>query len=128
MGQTPQGPTAQSGGLQPNIAAVLGYFFWPLAIVWLVIEPYNRERFIRFHSFQALGFAVAMIVLSIVVTVLSVVLAMVPYVGLIVIILWPLFGLAILGVWLFLMYKSYNNEKYKLPVIGDFAEKQAGGA
>ncbi len=128
MGQTPQAPTTQSGGLKPNIAAALGYFFWPLAIVWLVIEPYNKDRFIRFHSFQMLGLAVAGVVLSIVMTVLSVVLAMVPYVSLILFILWPLFGLAMLGVWVFLMYKSYNNEKYKLPVIGDFAEKQAGGA
>ncbi len=128
MGQTPQAPTTQSGGLKPNIAAALGYFFWPLAIVWLVIEPYNKDRFIRFHSFQMLGLAVAMVVLSIVMTVLSVVLAMVPYVSLILFILWPLFGLAMLGVWVFLMYKSYNNEMYKLPVIGDFAEKQAGGA
>ena len=128
MGQTPQAPTTQSGGLKPNIAAALGYFFWPLAIVWLVIEPYNKDRFIRFHSFQMLGLAVAMVVLSIVMMVLSVVLAMVPYVSLVVFILWPLFGLAMLGVWVFLMYKSYNNEKYKLPVIGDFAEKQAGGA
>ncbi len=128
MGQTPQAPTTQSGGLKPNIAAALGYFFWPLAIVWLVIEPYNKDRFIRFHSFQMLGLAVAGVVLSIVMMVLSVVLAMVPYVSLIVFILWPLFGLAMLGVWVFLMYKSYNNEKYKLPVIGDFAEKQAGGA
>ncbi|MEE8200196.1 MAG: hypothetical protein V3R29_03420 [Candidatus Acidoferrales bacterium] len=114
--------------MKPNIAAALGYFFWPLAIVWLVIEPYNKDRFIRFHSFQMLGLAVAGVVLSIVMTVLSVVLAMVPYVSLILFILWPLFGLAMLGVWVFLMYKSYNNEKYKLPVIGDFAEKQAGGA
>ena len=128
MGQTPQAPTTQSGGLKPNIAAALGYFFWPLAIVWLVIEPYNKDRFIRFHSFQALGFAVGMVVLSIVLMVLSVVLATVPYVSLIVSILWLVIWLAILGAWLFLMYKSYNNEKYKLPVIGDFAEKQAGGA
>jgi len=34
--------------------------------------------------------------------------------------------LAILAYWIFLMYKAYNNEYYKVPFIGDLAAKQAG--
>jgi uncharacterized membrane protein len=37
-----------------------------------------------------------------------------------------LIRLAMFACWIFLMYKAYNNEEFKLPVIGDLAAKQAG--
>jgi len=37
-----------------------------------------------------------------------------------------LIWLAILAYWIFLMYKAYNNELYKVPFIGDLAAKQVG--
>jgi len=126
MGQSPQVPSSSSGGLEPNIAAFLGYLIGILAIVWLVIEPYNKNRFIRFHAFQAIGFFVATVVLSIALTILSFIIGMVPGLNLILIVLWPLLWLAILLVWLLLMFKAYKNEMWKLPVIGPFAEKWAG--
>jgi uncharacterized membrane protein len=39
--------------------------------------------------------------------------------------LWTAFSLGVLGLWLFLMYKAYNKERLVLPVIGEWAEKQA---
>ena len=125
MGQSPQAPSSSSGGLEPNIAALLGYLIGILAVVWLVIEPYNKNRFIRFHAFQAIGFFVATVVLSIALTILSFIIGMVPGLNLILIVLWPLLWLAILLVWLLLMFKAYKNEMWKLPVIGNFCEQQA---
>ncbi|MCI0402607.1 MAG: hypothetical protein L0212_03690 [Acidobacteria bacterium] len=127
MGSTPQ-PSSSSGGLAPNIAALLGYLIWIVAIVWLVLDPYKNDRFIRFHAFQAIGLVVVVIGLSIVGVVLSIILAFIPYVGpIIALLLWPVIWLAILGIWIFLMYKAYSNEMWKLPIIGNFAEKMAGG-
>lgn len=127
MGQSPQAPASGGGGLEPNIAAVLGYFFWILAVVWLVVEPFKNDRFIRFHAFQAIGCVVAVIAISIVATILSFILAFIPYVGpVIMLLLWPVVWLGILALWIFLMYKAYNKEMWKLPIIGNFAEKQAG--
>jgi len=125
MGQSPQAPSSSSGGLEPNIAALLGYLIGILAVVWLVIEPYNKNRFIRFHAFQAIGFFVATVVLSIALTILSFIIGMVPGLNLILIVLWPLLWLAIFIVWLLLMFKAYKNEMWKLPVIGNFCEQQA---
>ncbi|MGH9579303.1 MAG: DUF4870 domain-containing protein [Terriglobales bacterium] len=106
---------------------MLGYFIWIIAVVWLLIEPYKNDKFIRFHAFQAIGLVVAAVGLSIVSVILSIVLAFIPYVGPIVaLILWPVVYLAIFAAWLFLMYKAYNNETWQLPVIGPFAAKQAG--
>src|SRR5690349_15714318 len=48
-----------TGGVTDNVAGMLAYFTIIPAIVFLVLEPYNRNRFIRFHSFQSIFFAVA---------------------------------------------------------------------
>jgi len=125
MGQSPQAPSSSSGGLEPNVAALLGYLFWPLAIVWLVVDPYKQDRFIRFHSFQALGMVVAMFALWIGFIVLSIILG-VAGLGAVAGILWLLFGLAFFVLWILLMVKAYQKQMWKLPVLGAFAEKWAG--
>ncbi len=119
MSQSPQTPPpsgSSGGGLEPNIAALLAYIFWVPAILWLVMEPYNKDRFIRFHSFQALSLGIAWIALSIV-------LSFIPILGWILLLFLPLVAL---GVMILCAYKAYNKEMYKLPMLGDFAEKQAG--
>ena len=73
MEQTPQAPsTGSSGGLSPNVAALLAYLLWIPAILWLVMEPYNKDRFIRFHSFQALFLGLAWFALSIILTMIPI--------------------------------------------------------
>lgn len=103
-----------SGGLTPNIAGALAYF--PIiAIIWLVLEPYSKDRFIRFHSFQSLALAVCSIVLSIVLvaTIIGILLMPIVQLGWLVV--------AVIGA-----IKAYNNDKLSLPVIGGWSEKQAG--
>lgn len=131
MGQTPQAPkpsppAGSSGGLEPNIAALLGYLLLVPAILWLVLDPYKNDRFIRFHAFQALGLGAICIGLSIVLTIASIVIAFIPVINLLLPVVWLLLWLAILIFWILVMVKAYNREMYKLPVIGDFAMKAAG--
>jgi uncharacterized membrane protein len=109
------GGGVKAGGLESNVAGALAYL-WLIAIVWLVLEPYNKDRFIRFHSFQAIG-------LGVVAFIVSFVLGFVPILGWIASVFW---GLAVFLAWLFCIFKAFNNEMFKLPVIGDFAQKQAG--
>ena len=119
MEQTPQAPSTKSGGgLSPNVAALLAYLLWIPAILWLVIEPYNKDRFIRFHSFQALFLGLAWLALSIV-------LSMIPILGWLLLLFLPFAGIIVA---IFCAYKAYKNEWFKIPVIGDLAEKQAGTA
>ena len=117
-------PSASSG-LQPNVAGLLCYILGLVTgILFLVIAPYNKDRFIRFHAFQAIFFHIAWIGLWIVLSIFS---AIMPWgiSGLMSIVQFAA-GLGGLGLWIYLMVKAYNNEKYKLPVIGDLAEQQAG--
>jgi uncharacterized membrane protein len=115
------GAQASTGGLADNVAGMLAYVTIFPAIIFLVMEPYNRNRFVRFHAFQCLFFAVAWTVLWIVLSIV----AHIPILGWLTILIWPLVGLAGLIIWIILLLKANAGQMYKLPVIGDMAEKQA---
>ena len=110
---------APAAPIAENVAGMLAYFTIIPAIIFLLIEPYNRNRFVRFHSFQCLFTAAALIVLHICLSFVSYVLPlmMLPILGLL--------GLAELALWLLLVIKAYQHEMFKLPIVGDLAEKQA---
>lgn len=124
-------PPAASGvnaaGLSENVVCTLCYVLtFVTGILFLVLEPYNRNRTVRFHAFQAIFFGVGTVVVWVVFVAVSSVLAQIPVIG-------PMIDLLLLAAvwiglficWLMLMYKAYNNERFRLPVIGDLAEKQA---
>jgi uncharacterized membrane protein len=113
--QVQQGSTASASGLQDNVAGALAYLVIP-AIVFLVVEPYNKNKFIRFHSFQAIIYWMASIILQAIAW-------MIPILNLV---LGPIIGLAIFIGWIVLLIKAFQGTMFKLPVIGDLAEKQAG--
>ena len=111
----------QVGGLTENVAGALAYVTIIPAILFLVIEPYNKNRFVRFHAFHSLFFHVAWIVLWIGLGIFG----HLPFLGWASLLLWPLIGLAGFVLWLVLVFKAYQGKTFKLPVIGDMAEKQA---
>jgi uncharacterized membrane protein len=102
-----------------NVAGMLAYFTIIPAIIFLVIEPYNRNRFVRFHSFQCLFTCAALIVLHICLSIFSYILPLMMFP------IWGLLGLAELALWLLLVIKAYQHEMFKLPIVGDLVEKQA---
>jgi uncharacterized membrane protein len=116
-------PAQASGGLEENVAGMLAYITIIPAIIFLVIEPYNKNKFVRFHSFQCLFFSVAMFALGIVLSVLTAIPVLGWIVGLLGV---PLLWLASLVIWIVLLMKAYKHEMFKLPVIGEIAAKQAG--
>lgn len=118
--------TPRSSGLAPNIAGMLAYFTIIPAIIFLLLEPYNKDRYVRFHAFQSVFFHVAWIAAWIGMIILGIVLGTIPVVGLIIHLLLDL-ALFIGGfiVWLILVIKAFGNQKFHLPVIGNMAEEQA---
>ena len=117
----------QAAGLEENVAAALCYLVGVLTgILFLVIEPYNRNPTIRFHAFQSIFAWIAAMVIGMALSMFSYPIAALPFIGWIIdILLWLAFSLGVLVLWLFLMYKAYNKERVVLPVIGVWAEKQA---
>lgn len=109
---------AAAGGLTDNIAGALAYVTIVPAIVFLLIEPYNRNKFIRFHAFQSIFYCVAWIVVVIG-------LSIIPFMGVLRMMLYPIIWLGFFVLWIVLVLKAYQGQKFKAPVIGDLAEKQA---
>ncbi len=116
------GTISQASGLSENIAGMLSYITIVPAIIFLVLEPYSKNRFIRFHAFQSIFLTVASVVIQIgfriVASVLSIfALFLLPVVGLI--------GLGFFILWIVCVIKAFNHEKFKIPFIGELAEQQA---
>lgn len=112
-------------GLSDDAASGLAYFTFIPALIFLLVAPYNQKASIRFHAWQSILLTVAAIVIDIALAiVLSVVLFAVGFVvyGL----LWRLIELCWFAIWLICVINAFQGKRFKLPIIGDFAEKQAG--
>ena len=104
-----------STGLDSNIGGLLSYVLgWITGLIFFLIE--EKDEFVRFHAMQSLIVFGAFTVLSIVLGILF----MVPYIGPI---LGAFFWIASLVLWIILMVKAYQGERYKLPIAGNLAEK-----
>ncbi|MBI4597810.1 MAG: DUF4870 domain-containing protein [Candidatus Omnitrophica bacterium] len=104
-----------STGMQTNFAALLSYVLGIITgLVFFLVE--KDSKFVKFHAMQSICFSIALFVLTFV-------LALIPILG------WlALFVVQIgaLVLWIICMVKAYQGQWYKLPVIGEFAAKQAG--
>jgi len=115
--------------MSSNVAGLLTYILgFITGIIFLVIEPYKHDKFVRFHAFQSIFFNVALIVFWIAYTIVASILGVVSLgiLAMVMGLVGLLISLAILAYWIFLMYKAYSNQYYKIPFIGDLAAKQAG--
>jgi uncharacterized membrane protein len=121
---TDQNPsTTSQSGLSDSAAGGLAYVTIIPAIVFLIVEPFNRNPYVRFHSWQSIFLAIAWLVID----VGLIIVGRVPGIGLFTIFLGPLVGLGFLILWIIVMINAFNGKRFKVPIIGDFAEKQANG-
>jgi uncharacterized membrane protein len=107
-----------------NLIAASAYMTFIPAVVFVLIEPFKRNRFVRFHSFQSIFLAVATVVAAIVMRILYSVLALIPVAGYL--LAWLASAVALLGwmiLWLVLLVKALQGETFRLPWIGNLAEK-----
>jgi uncharacterized membrane protein len=114
------------GGLPETLAGAMAYCTIIPAIVFLLVEPYRKNRFVRFHSLQCLGVCLVTLVVGAMLRVAGFVLFFIPVLGhLLVWLLSMVVTLALLVVWVVLVVKALQGEMFKLPVVGDFAERRA---
>jgi len=106
----PETTTTTKGGtgLPKKTAAAIAYAgIWITGLVFLLIE---KDPYVRFHAMQSVIVFGALNILM-----------FVPIIGWI---LSPLVMIVGFVLWLVLIYKAYQGEEYKLPMVGEFAEKQ----
>lgn len=103
-----------STGLESNIAGPLCYLLGVISgIVFLILEKNDDD--VRFHAYQSTATFGAILVISIGV-------GWVPLIGWIISLLLAPVSLVL---WIVLMVKAFQGERFKLPVVGDWAEEQA---
>jgi uncharacterized membrane protein len=103
-----------STGLSENAAGALAYVTIIPAIIFLVMEPYNRNPFIKFHAWQNIFLCIFLFVLGVI--------GVIPILG------WLIFFVGALGAfvfWIIAILNAYKGQRYKIPVLGNLAEKQA---
>jgi uncharacterized membrane protein len=114
------------GPLTENTAGTLAYFTFIPAIVFLVLDPYNKNRFVRFHSLQCLFLCGASILAGVALKLASVVLFIIPVLGpLLMVLVSIVVALAAAVIWLVLVVKAFQGFMFKLPVLGEFAAHYA---
>ena len=113
--------------MQQNLAGALCYI-WIVGVIFLFIDPYNKNKFIRFHAFQSvfcglawMAFIIVWIILNMILTAMH--LGCLSCLGALA---FPLLGLAYLVLLVIAAVKAYGNQEWKIPVIGNLAAKQAG--
>jgi uncharacterized membrane protein len=105
--------TPQSG-LSENSAGALAYVTIIPAIIFLVAAPYNTSPYIKFHAWQSIFLNISFFAIGII--------AIIPILG------WIIFFLGFITLfvcWIICVLKALKGERFKLPVIGNLAEKQA---
>lgn len=109
--ETPS-PSGSSQSMDPKLSALLCYL---LSIVGgIVFYMISKDKFVRFHAVQSIALGIVFVALDMIVI-------FVPF-------LWFFSWVIYLGfvaLTVILMIKAYNGEKYKLPIIGDIAEKNS---
>lgn len=118
----PAAKAASSGGMTSNVAGALAYFTIIPAILFIVLEQFKQDKFVRFHAFQSLFFQLGIFVCWIPLMIVG----WIPFIGWLILLL----GMLVLGLggfvcWIFLVYKAYSNEKFELPFLGKLAAEQA---
>jgi uncharacterized membrane protein len=111
--------------LRANVAGALCYLVgFVTGILFLLLEPYRHDRFIRFHAWQSIFLSIAWAVLDVT---LHILLSALPWtLRHLTATISSLVSLALFLIVLLTMFKAYRNEQFKLPVIGDLAQRQAG--
>ena len=121
-GAAPAAGSASSGGMTSNVAGALAYFTIIPAILFIVLEQFKQDKFVRFHAFQSLFFQLGIFVCWIPLMIVG----WIPFIGWLILLLGMLvLGLGGFACWVFLVYKAYSNEKFELPFLGKLAAEQA---
>jgi uncharacterized membrane protein len=110
------------GILSRTIAGALAYFTIIPPLVFLLVEPYKKDRFVRFHSLQCLAFWLLLLIIAAALWIIGSVLGIIPVLPML--LLSTLIVLAAVVIWIVLIVKALSGESFKLPWVGDLAEQQ----
>jgi uncharacterized membrane protein len=106
------------------IAALTYLLGFVTGLIFLYLEPYNQDEFVRFHARQSIGFSIAWFAISVILGVFISVMPR-PISGLLSFVQ-AIVNIALAIFWIFLMYKAYMGERYRIPELADIVDNIAG--
>ena len=119
-------PDGKVGFLPENLAGALTYVTFLPAVVFLLVDPYQRNRFVRFHSVQCLLAWGAGCILAIALKIAGLALFVLPMLGPLLVVLVDVVALlALILIWVVLVVKALQGDEFGLPLIGAIAERYA---
>ena len=111
-----------TAGMDENVAGLLSYILgWITGLIFFLID---KRPFVRFHAAQSILLSIAIFVVYFGVAIGFGIFRMIGL-GFFALFIYPIIGLAVFVLWIFLMYKAYQHEKFMLPVIGGIAQNMA---
>ena len=114
----------KSSPLKDNLAGALAYITFIPAIIFLLRKPFKANHFIRFHAWQSICLAGSAVLVGVALRIVFSLLGLIPHVGYL--LAWLAVLVTSVGwliLWLVVLVKALQGEFFKLPIIGDFAEK-----
>lgn len=112
---------AGSEGLDPKVGGLVAYLTWIGGLIMLLTQ---KHREVRFHAAQSILLTIALVAVYVALGVLQFFAALILWwLGALFSIIYAIFGLASLALWIVMVVKGYNLVHFKLPVIGNLAEK-----
>jgi uncharacterized membrane protein len=121
----PLGPTTIN--MEPNVAAGLSYLTWVAGLIFFLVEKQNR--FVRFHAMQELLLTGAMVIVQIVLSIIFGILGSISFT--LAVISTPISSLVWLAafvLWVICIVNAFQGKYFKLPFIGDYAERWSGAS
>lgn len=110
-----------------TILGAVAYVGLVPAIVFLLVPPLKNSRFIRFHAWQSIFFAVGAAIMVPALRLLFIIFSLLPFIGFL--LAWLSLGIGFLGavtLWAVLIAKAAQGHSYELPVLGPIAARLAG--
>ena len=115
------------GVLSENVAGTMAYLTILPAILFLSLLPYRKNLFVRFHALQSCLFTAAIVLLAVGLRLADYVLFVIPVLGpLLIVVIDVVAALAAILLWFVLVAKAWRGETFKIPGLGDVAERYAG--
>src|SRR5690242_13230404 len=119
-------------GLEPNVAAGLAY----LPVCWvhlvmsiIILATEKTNKMVRFHAVQSLLLTGAAIIGGIICWVVWIVIFIgavairLPFLALFGYLIFLVYGIAVLAAVVFCLIKAFQGQIFKLPIIGNMADK-----
>jgi uncharacterized membrane protein len=111
-------------GLSDNAVAAISYITFVPAIAFLILEPYKRSSYVRFHAWQCIFLSLGAFFISFV---LGIGLSMMSFFSFFVArTIGELVDLCWFLLWILCVVNAINGKRFKLPIVGQLAERQAG--